>query len=215
MTGRCVIVGAGEFDGFVTLPDPDDLVIAADGGYSSLQKYGIVPDVLLGDLDSLAQVPDFPNVIRYPSVKDDTDMAIAVDYAKKKGCREFFLYGGLGGRLDHSIANLQLLTGMAEERLEAYLIGQGMMITALCGESLTFSQNAAGMLSVFCAEKRAEGVLEEGLKYTLTDAVLTGERALGVSNEFTGCESRIAVKKGILWVMWNAGNGFPKKRERI
>ncbi len=212
MTERCVIVGAGEFDGFAAAPEPGDLVIAADGGYTWLQKEGIRPDVLLGDFDSLSQVPDHQKIIRHPAVKDDTDMAIAVDYAEAQGCRTFFLYGGLGGRLDHSIANLQLLTHMAKNGLEAYLIGEGVILTALAGGSLAFPKDAAGMISVFCAEERAGGVLEEGLKYHLEDAVLTGERPLGVSNEFIGCESRIAVKEGTLWILWDEENGFPQRR---
>ncbi|MCD8021752.1 MAG: thiamine diphosphokinase [Lachnospiraceae bacterium] len=89
-------------------PEPGDLVIAADGGYRYLQKLGVEPDILMGDFDSLEIVPEHRHLIRHSPIKDDTDMALAVAWAEKAGYETFFLYGGLGGRLDHSLANLLL-----------------------------------------------------------------------------------------------------------
>ena len=80
----CFIVGAGSFEGFLTPPQKGDLVIAADGGYVHLKKQGIEPDVLMGDFDSLDQVPD-RELIRHSPMKDDTDMALAVAYARERG----------------------------------------------------------------------------------------------------------------------------------
>ncbi|MCD7882927.1 MAG: thiamine diphosphokinase [Lachnospiraceae bacterium] len=208
---KCFIVGAGEFDGFLAgaAPGTGDLLIAADGGYQYLQKLGRKPDVLLGDFDSLEVVPEHEYLIRHSPIKDDTDMALAVAYAQKEGYRTFFLYGGLGGRLDHTLANVQLLTGMSKEGLEGYLIGSGSVITAVTDGELSFSESASGMISVFCMGANASGVYERGLKYSLEDAVLTCDRALGVSNEFTGVKSSIAVRSGTLLVMWEAKNGLP------
>ncbi|MBR2432244.1 MAG: thiamine diphosphokinase, partial [Clostridia bacterium] len=72
----CYIVGAGEFYGEFT-PDSDDLVIAADGGYDSLLNRGIRPDVLIGDLDSIKEMPNGIELIRHPVKKDETDMHLA------------------------------------------------------------------------------------------------------------------------------------------
>ena len=74
----CYIVGAGSFDGMTVLPQPGDLVIAADGGYTYLKELGIEPDVLLGDFDSLSLVPEHEHLVRHSPIKDDTDMALAV-----------------------------------------------------------------------------------------------------------------------------------------
>ncbi|MCC8136616.1 MAG: thiamine diphosphokinase [Clostridiales bacterium] len=209
---RCFIVGAGDFDGFLMPPHTGDLLIAADGGYRHLCEMGLEPDVLLGDFDSLEIVPEHRHLIRHSPIKDDTDMALAAAYAKEEGYQTFFLYGGLGGkRLDHTVANLQLLTGMAREGLTAYLIGQGMIITAVTNGTLAFRETAAGMISVFCMGEQASGVCESGLKYTLDDAVLTCDRALGVSNEFTGKESSVQVRSGTILVMWDAANGLPDR----
>ncbi|MCD8105575.1 MAG: thiamine diphosphokinase [Lachnospiraceae bacterium] len=211
MKKRCFVIGAGEFDGFMTAaaPGEGDLVIAADGGYQYLKMLGREPDVLLGDFDSLKVVPEHEHLIRHSPIKDDTDMALAAAYAQKEGCGIFFLYGGLGGRLDHTLANIQLLTGMAKKGLEAYLIGGGSVMTAVADGSLTFSEASSGMLSVFCMGDRALGVWETGLKYTLENAELTCDRALGVSNEFIGEKSVIRVQSGTLLVMWDAKNGLP------
>lgn len=213
MDRRCFIVGAGEFDGFpdFAAPGKGDLLIAADGGYRYLKNMGMEPEVLLGDFDSLEVVPAHRHLIRHSPIKDDTDMALAVAFAEKEGFQTFFLYGGLGGRLDHTLANLQLLTQMARKGQEAWLIGQGTILTAITNGRLLFPEQASGMLSVFCQGECAKGVFEHGLKYELEDAVLTCDRALGVSNEFIGTGSCIAVKNGTLLVMWDAANGLPQR----
>src|SRR5699024_9170857 len=72
----CWVVGAGDFDAADFSPRPGDLVIAADGGYVHLTTLGVVPDILLGDFDSLDTVPDFPNIVRHPVRKDDGDTAL-------------------------------------------------------------------------------------------------------------------------------------------
>lgn len=211
----CYIVGAGSFDGMTVLPQPGDLVIAADGGYTYLKELGIEPDVLLGDFDSLSLVPEHEHLVRHSPIKDDTDMALAVAYAVEQGYRRFFLYGGLGGRLDHTMANLQLLNGMSARGLEAYLIGQGNIITAITAERISFDSSAQGMISVFCMGPPASGIWERGLKYSLTDAVLTCDKTLGVSNEFTGQESSIEVHDGTLLILWEDAVGVPAGRQPL
>ncbi|HIR26927.1 MAG TPA: thiamine diphosphokinase [Candidatus Choladousia intestinigallinarum] len=207
----CFIVGAGSFEGFLTPPQKGDLVIAADGGYVHLKKQGIEPDVLMGDFDSLDQVPD-RELIRHPPMKDDTDMALAVAYARERGFGVFYLYGGLGGRLDHTLANLQLLTMLSRQGAHCHMIGEGNVVTAITEEKIWFPQEAKGMISVFCAGEEALGITEHGLKYSLSEARLTCERALGVSNEFTGTKSWIQVRQGTLILLWQWENGLEEGR---
>lgn len=209
----CFIVGAGSFQGMMVRPRPGDLVIAADGGYEYLKKEGIRPDVLMGDFDSLELLPEQEKLVRFSPMKDDTDMAMAAAYGAERGCREFIIYGGLGGRLDHTLANIQLLTGLSRAGKAAYLIGDGVILTAITSEQITFRADAAGMVSVFCMGDQASGVWERGLLYTLTDAVLTCARATGISNEFIGQESNIEVIQGTLLILWDEKNGLPLRRE--
>lgn len=215
MDKTCFVVGAGSFDRMDIRPRPGDLVIAADGGYRYLQKLGLRPDILLGDFDSLELVPEHERLIRHSPIKDDTDMALAAACGEEEGYRRFILYGGLGGRMDHTIANLQLLTALSRKGYEAYLIGEENIVTAMTGERLTFSSHMQGMISIFCAGERAEGVTLRGLKYSLDHAVLTCDRALGVSNEFTGQPSSVEVERGTLLIMWNESEGMEESRASV
>ena len=105
----CYIVGAGDFTPRGFSPVPGDLVLAADGGYRALYSLGYTPDLLLGDFDSLGDLPlppDLP-VLRFPARKDDTDTGLALRHGLDRGFRDFALYGCAGGRVDHLLANLQ------------------------------------------------------------------------------------------------------------
>ena len=105
----CYIVGAGDFTPRGFAPVPGDLVLAADGGYRALYSLGYTPDLLLGDFDSLGDLPlptDRP-VLRFPARKDDTDTGLALRHGLDRGFRDFALYGCAGGRVDHLLANLQ------------------------------------------------------------------------------------------------------------
>ena len=212
--GKCIIVGAGNFNGMSIMPDKDDYVIAADGGYTYLRNMGIEPDVLIGDFDSLDLIPEHRKLIRHSPIKDDTDMALAAAYAAKEGYSKFIIYGGLGGRLDHTIANLMLINSMAKAGLEAYLIGEDIIITAVFRERLIFSEKCTGMFSAFCLGESCTGVTESGLKYTLEDEELSSGMTLGVSNEYIGQKSYVEVKENVLTVIWEEKNGMPSDREK-
>jgi thiamine pyrophosphokinase len=209
---KCIIVGAGSFQGMAIRPQPGDLVIAADGGFDHLQKEGIRPDVLMGDFDSIERQPEHEHLIRFSPIKDDTDMALAAAYGSEQGYDTFLIYGGLGGRLDHTLANLQMMTGLSRQGKAVYLIGEGVILTAITSERISFDESCQGMISVFCLGEPATGVTERGLKYALEDSVLTCDRALGVSNEFTGVRSSIEGKEGTLVILWDEANGLPKRR---
>ena len=109
----CYIFGAGEMTDCNISLSPKDLVIAADGGFDYLKKLGLRADFVLGDFDSVLSYDLPSDSLRYPPEKDDTDMMLAVRLGLEKGYTEFAIYGGLGGRLDHTLANLQILTHLA------------------------------------------------------------------------------------------------------
>lgn len=198
---NCYVAGAGDFVPTV-LPKPGDFVIAADGGLAALQQAGVQPDLIVGDFDSLGTVPEGTNVVRHPVMKDDTDLALAVSEGFSRGCTEFLLNGTLGGRLEHTIANIQLLRRIAEQGGHGTLVGPNEYLTAVHNGTLRFSADERGYVSVFCLGDRAEGVELKGLLYALTDATLTGDYALGVSNEFTGVPASVSVRNGTLLVVW-------------
>ncbi|MDD6616016.1 MAG: thiamine diphosphokinase [Lachnospiraceae bacterium] len=211
---RCFVMGAGSFTDMKIRPEKEDLVIAADGGYEYLKRLGIKPDLLLGDFDSLELIPEHDHLIRHSPIKDDTDMALAVAWGEEKGFQRFILYGGMGGRIDHTLANFQLLTALSRKGYAAYLIGEGYIVTAVTGGRLNFHSRMTGMISVFCMGERAEDVTLKGFKYCMDHGMLTCDRALGVSNEFTGQHSSVEVRQGTLLVMWNETEGLEESREK-
>ncbi|HIT31400.1 MAG TPA: thiamine diphosphokinase [Candidatus Enterenecus stercoripullorum] len=205
----CYIFGSGEYGAQWPQMGEGDLVIAADGGYAQLERRGIVPHLLVGDFDSLGYVPPHPHIIRHPVRKDDTDTALALREGWKRGFREFHIYGGMGGRLDHTLANLQLLVGLAEQGGTGFLVGEGSVATALTGGTIVFPAGCRGTLSVFAANGPAEGVTLTGLLYPLKHARLTGDVPLGVSNEFLDVPASVTVAEGTVLVLWRPQPGLP------
>jgi len=196
----CYIVGAGEQYGPLPVPAPDDFVIAADGGLAHLEGLHMMPNLVVGDFDSYPAGPGHVPSIVLPTEKDDTDMAAALREGWARGFRFFHLYGGTGGRLDHTLANIQLIADIACRGGCGYLFDRDMVITAIHNGSIAFPAVAKGTVSVFSHTETAAGVFECGLKYPLTDATLRNTRPLGVSNEFVGLPSSISVERGTLLV---------------
>lgn len=203
MKNICYIIGASVADGMFIDRRDGDLVIAADGGLDALNRQGIEADLAVGDFDSLGRIPELENTVRHPCEKDDTDTALAISEGMKKGYRNFVIYGCLGGRLDHTMANIQNCAGAADHGAVCWLWGEDNAVCIFGDEEhLEFDENIKGTVSVFSAD-RASGVNIEGLKYTLKDGCLTSSVPLGVSNEFVGKKGRISAENGVLIVMWN------------
>lgn len=197
----CYIFGAGEFIALRSFPTENDYVIAADGGWLACQKARITPNLLLGDFDSLQDVPQFPRVERVPVEKDDTDMMLAIKRGLALGHKEFHMYGGMGGsRTDHTVANLQSLLYLANHGAQGWLYGDGEMYTAIRNRAVTFPARESGILSVFCLGADAQGVTIRGGQYEVESATLTADFPLGVSNHFVGNEIEISVEQGSLLI---------------
>ena len=226
----CYIVGAGDFTPRGFAPVPGDLVLAADGGYRALYSLGYTPDLLLGDFDSLGDLPlppDLP-VLRFPARKDDTDTGLALRHGLDRGFRDFALYGCAGGRVDHLLANLQSMARMSRLGATIRLAAPEYDAWALTGPApstpapdasgpaphapdgpaatLTLPDRPGGTLvSVFCHGDRAEGVTLTGLSYPLDGADLTGDFPLGVSNRrLEGQPATVSVRRGTLLIFQGA-----------
>ncbi|MGN0968638.1 MAG: thiamine diphosphokinase, partial [Oscillospiraceae bacterium] len=125
----------------------------------------------------------------------------------KRGCTRFLLYGGLGGRLDHTLANLHILAFLARRGCPAFLLGEDAALTAVRNGTLTFGPEHTGTLSLFAWGGTAKGVTLTGLLYPLENAALTPEHPLGVSNEFLGQTARVSVAAGTLIALWRPTDG--------
>ncbi len=199
----CYIVGAGENCGLDFAPKQGDYVIAADGGYKYLQQKGIKADLLIGDFDTLHYKPAHNNVITLNKIKDDTDTLAAVREGIKKGYSNFHIYCGTGGRIEHTLANLQLLASLSQQNLKCFLFGKDCIITALTKGEIRFNCDATGYISVFAFSDKATGVCIKGLKYQLDNATLINSFPIGVSNEFVGKISSVSVANGTLLIVFS------------
>ena len=198
----CYIIGAGEFYPNGLAPGPGDLIIAADGGYAHLQGCGIEPDIVIGDFDSLPEQPVHPNIIKLNKEKDCTDTFAALNAGLREGHNVFHIYGGTGGRADHTHANIQSLVYLARNGARGLLFGKDYIITAIRNTTVYFDSGYNGYISVFAHSGAAKGVYLKGLKYELENAELSDAVPLGVSNEFTGVESSVTVKDGTLVIIF-------------
>ena len=203
----CYRFGAGDFTPCTIDLTSKDLVIAADGGYDYLIRLGLRADVVLGDFDSVTSPDLWDDAIceklTYPPEKDDTDMMLAIKLGLSRGYREFAIYGGLGGRLDHTIANIQSLTYLAGEGAAGILYGDSYALTVIKDSSFTVPKDATGMVSVFSLSDSSENVSIKGLKYEVDGVTLTNAFPLGVSNETTAKKGIISVGSGTLLILWH------------
>ncbi len=204
MKDVCYIVGAGQCEKLYINEENKAYVIAADGGMKYLFDAEIPADMVIGDFDSLKYVPKHHNLITLPTKKDVTDMYAAVNEGMNRGYTKFIIYGGLGGRFDHSIANCQLLNHIAENGCVGIIVEKDYAVTVICNEMIKFNSEFKGMLSVFASGDKAKGVTIEGLKYQMTDGELNNTYPLGVSNEFVGQDGLIKVKDGKLLIIFEA-----------
>lgn len=201
---RCFIFAAGSFYGLRECPASGDFVIAADAGYRICRQENIVPDLLLGDFDSMEPPAGAKHVLRLPVEKDDTDTLAAVRTAIEQKCDIVYLYGGTGGkRLDHTLANLQTLLFLRRRGARGLLYDDDFVWTVIENETLAIRRTVEwGLFSAFCLGDRAEGVDETGFQYPLRNAVLTPDFPLGVSNHILEPEAVVSVRHGALAVGW-------------
>ena len=183
-------------------PKDCDLVIGADGGYLKLESLGITPHLTVGDFDSLEKIPKNCEIIKHPVKKDDTDTMLAVKIGYDRGYRNFCLCGCAGKRLDHTLANLQTLSYIAEKGGKAYLIGDDYIASAIKEDTISFNDSQKGNISVFSATDCCE-VSITGLLYPVDRAKVTYDFPLGVSNSFIGEKAEITIHKGTAIIIWD------------
>ncbi len=205
---RCIIIGAGDLTVSGVSATEDDFIIAVDGGINYCGLLGVEPDVLLGDFDSvnatqreaiMAMKEEAPErVVVLKPEKDDTDMLAALRLGLERGYDYFLLYGATGGRIEHTLANIQCLLYLKRNDAVGYLMDGNGMIFVMENEEVKLRENLEGYFSLFCLGKEAKGVTIKGMKYELEDYTMTNDFPIGVSNEFIGKEATVSVKAGQL-----------------
>ncbi len=199
----CYIFAAGDFCGKLK-KNNNDIVIAADAGFHHLEKAGLAPDILLGDFDTIGEVPVGFETVTYPCEKNYTDTELAINEGINRGYSRFIICGAVGGkRLEHTIANLKLASSYASKGYDITLTDGDYIIKALHNGSLNFDCDEKGFISFFALDGIVEGLTIDGLKYPLCNATLNETTpTLCVSNEFIGEKASVKVENGTIIIVY-------------
>ena len=210
---KFVIISGGHIDDGFAIDwlekNKYDCMIAADSGMNFLHRNGIVPDIIAGDFDSakeesVAYYQGLNNVqvIKLNPIKDDTDTEFVIREAIRRGATEITVLGATGTRLDHVLANVNLLGIGLEEGVSIQLVDKHNCIRMISDTiEITKNEQFGDYVSVLPVKGDAKGVTLEGLKYPLKDADIPCFSSLGVSNEIKEDVAKISVKQGVLLVI--------------
>ncbi len=189
-----------------------DLVIAADGGARHASRLDVHLDAIVGDLDSLGEeeVRDFAErgiaIERHDERKDETDLELALRRALLQGAEHIVIAGALGARWDQTLANLLLAADPAFAGVRVELVhGSETIRYVRGGESLDLGGNPGDTVSLVPLSAVVSGIDTRGLEWQLEDAELCLGTPRGVSNKLLASDARIAVRSGVLAVIWISG----------
>lgn len=192
------IFAGGDFEISGTLKISScDVIMCADKGLNHAKKLGIAPDIVVGDFDSYKdKLPENTEIFYSIPEKDDTDTMLAVKIALERGAEKIIIHGALGGRFDHTFANIQTLLYIYEHGCCAEIEDYSNVMT-VCGEGEHFFKLWNGWyFSVFALTEKLEIESMNGVKYPLENYCITNSFPLGVSNEITDNAAVLKISKG-------------------
>jgi thiamine pyrophosphokinase len=191
-------------------------IICADGGARHAYALGLVPDLIIGDMDSLDGelqshfVRQGSRIMRYPQRKDETDTQLALEMAFMMAPDQILIFGAIGGRLDHTLANLSLLLLAAERGVSARLVDEWSEVFIVKEKAVILGE-AGQTVSIYPFGSDASGITLEGFEYPLTDATMRVGKPYGISNRLTAAKGVIAVGSGhLLVVRYVKAGQFPR-----
>lgn len=188
----------------------DPVIICADGAAQRLKELDIVPDFIVGDMDSVDEdtlryfETKGSRIIRHPADKDETDTQLALECAFEMNPDGIRIFGALGGRVDHMLANISLLVLCAKRGIDARIIDKQcelFVIDDLC----VIDGKEGETVSLLPLSSNVSGIQLEGFRYPLTDAVMEIGVPYGISNRLIGTRGTISVKSGYLLVIRQFG----------
>ncbi len=184
----------------------DAVIICCDGGMRHAKKLGITPDYIVGDFDSVSQ-----EVLEYykkqnielkqvPCRKDETDMELGINHAIEIGADDITLIGGIGSRMDHTLANVFLLIMINKKGINGRLVNENNVIT-LCDGKCDIHGKKGDLVSFLPITAQVHGVTTMGLEYPLHNATLYMDSPLGVSNVMEGEHSSYTFNEGLALII--------------
>ncbi|MGE5329051.1 MAG: thiamine diphosphokinase [Deltaproteobacteria bacterium] len=206
---RTIIISNGtieDYDAVTEIIKPDDYIICADGGALHARKLGIVPNVLIGDGDSIDQETlkyyesKGVTILSYPKEKDQTDTQLAVEYAYQQGSKEMVLFGCIGTRFDHTFGNVAMLIWLMKRGVRGVIVNKHNEVHVI-DRYIVLEGKPGDRLSLLPITPKINGIFTTGLKYALQDGELVYDQPMGISNEFIANEAQVVIRDGMLMVV--------------
>ena len=183
-------------------PESGDLVVSADSGYKNAEKMGAHTNILIGDFDSLSDIPDGVDEIkRLPAEKDVTDTQIAVETAIERGATEIVIVGSTAGRFDHALSTMAILEKYWEKHIPIYIVNGQNRIRFIRNSGFIVVRSRYKYFSVIAADEKVKGVSIDGGKYPLINKTLERKHQYAISNEIVKNAALINVKKGGVYII--------------
>ncbi|NLO22027.1 MAG: thiamine diphosphokinase [Syntrophomonadaceae bacterium] len=206
---KCIIMANGEYGDlsrYKEILSSADRIICADGGANYAQILGVMPDCIIGDLDSISiKTKNFYAVQgvsfqQYPRRKDFTDMQLALQVAAGMEAKEIILLGSQGGRLDHSLSNLYSGIDYVRNNIEIIHYSPSCTIYLLTGQ-MSLSGQVGDLVSLLPLGGEVQGVNIRGFAYPLENALLQCENPYAISNVLVNETAKIQIARGVLAVL--------------
>ena len=208
---KALVVGGGQAPATPTLlkfANESEIVVGADLGAEHLLKAGIIPNVVIGDMDSCAKgvVSKLETagceIIVFETEKDFTDLEAALDYCVDKGYTDIIVLAAIHGRrTDHVFGNVFLLTKYAKNNIRVRLCDDNGRSLEIINKELNFTGKIGAYVSLIPVTEQVTGVNTKGLKFKLTNGTLIQGNSLGLSNELSSEEANIKIEDGLLLVI--------------
>lgn len=178
----------------------DDKIICADAGYRHAKRLGLTPDIILGDMDSISDIPDGIETLVYPVRKDFTDGEIAVHYVIEHDYDSALLLGCIGSRADHTLTNIFMMRQLLYAGIDAVMVNENNEIH-ITDKTIELDGAAGTFVSVVPLTENVHIRCTEGLSYSANGITLTFGTSLGNSNYMTGTRCRIEIDGGLCLVI--------------
>lgn len=207
MKKNITIIGSGNVDeNYLKEFDKGHYIISVDRASVDLIDKGIIPDISIGDFDSVSESEleiiekNVKKIIRYHPEKDETDLELAIIYSIRLLPNEVIIRGATGKRLDHELANIYLLKRYLDKHINAHIIDPNNKITLIDKKTIINKDKRYKYLSLIPYTEKAI-VSISGCKYNVSRKALLKESSRGVSNEIIDSTAKIEVHEGVLIII--------------
>jgi len=184
----------------------NDFIIAADGGTHHAFALGRMPDVVIGDLDSVTKEEiakikqNNVDIILFPRDKNETDLELAIQHALTLSLEQIIIVGALGARLDQTLGNISLLNSTQSSTADLRL-DDGVEEVFFCHSKSNIQGRSGDIISLIPWQDEVTGVLTTGLKWPLQSETLYPQKTRGISNEMLSDTAIIQIKSGLLLII--------------